>query len=268
MSNIFNFKRAANYFVHDLRTAKNNYLLQMVIFGCLPVIVLVFSQLFSLLFEGQPAHLDDASFQLLTLIVSIAGIVITFPVKQYGALTDKKYGSDWLMLPASTFEKWLSMVLMVCVVIPAVFAVLFLGSDALLAAIFPKVYPSAILSGDLGIIAGLTDELDVSFNAAGICYVNWCENILAFTLGAVIFKKSKFPKTLLAIMGIGTILTLLSLICFGTTNIDGEQIVNWFEGFSAQEIARKFNLMATVLYAVVFALLGGGLFLRLKTLKH
>ena len=273
MSNVFNIKRAANYFVHDLRAAKNNYLLQMVIFGCMPAIVFVFSQLFSMLFNGQGAHLDDGSVQIVTFIISIVCVIITFPVKQYGSLTEKRYGSDWLMLPASTFEKWLSMILVTCVALPAVFAVLFLGSDALLATIFPKLYPSAILSKDFldfltGLEAGLTDDLNIKIKATDISYINWCENILAFTLGAVIFKKAKFPKTMLAMMGVGIFVTMITMLCIGGTRMDGEELMNRFGDLSPQEIARKLNFFASALYTIVFVLLGGGLYLRLKTLKH
>ena len=272
MSSIFNLKRAGKYFLHDLDQIRNNGLMNILVIGLMPVIFFVFYNIFSVLKGLGLSRMDDG-MQVFAIMLSVLMLVVIFPIKHYGLLTDKRYGSDWLMLPASTFEKWLSVILVNCVVVPAVFAVLFLGSDALFAAIFPKVYPSAILSRDFfdfldGLRNGLTDDIGVKFNVAGILYINWCENILVFTLGAIIFKKAKFPKTLLCVMGISMLLSVILVAVCGSTHIDVEQIQSWFSDKTPEELGRAFNNMMTVIYAVLLLLLCGGLYLRLKTLKH
>lgn len=275
MSNVFNLKRAGNYFCHDLNTAKNNYLYSMLILGLMPIIIFILYELFALIFNRGQFDEIDSTFQKVMFTISVATLVITFPIKQYGRLTDKRYGSDWLMLPASTFEKWLSMVLMTCLVVPVVFLVLNLGSDWLLSVIFPNLYPDAIVSSDslgkfLNVFNGdFADETGISVNMLGACYASWCENILIVTLGAVLFKKAKFPKTLLACTGIMIVIFFLIVMFNGfDLNINDEDFERWLGADDPQVFVRRLNVFLTTIYTVIFVLLGGGLYLRLKTLKH
>lgn len=275
MSNVFNIKRAAYYFVHDLNTAKNNYLYSMLILGLMPIISFVLCQLFALIFNnGQFAEVDDA-FQTATFVICCATLLITFPIKQYGRLTDKRYGSDWLMLPASTFEKWLSIILLTCVALPVVFFALYLGSDWLMSVIFPNRYPEPLASADTlgGLVAGASasfyDDAGISINFFGACCASWIQNFLIITLGAVIFKKAKFPKTLLAWTGLMIVLVFIIAMFNGfDINIDEEDLENWLGGGDIDVFARRINALITLIYTVFFVLLGGGLYLRLKTLKH
>lgn len=275
MSNIFNIKRAASYFVHDLRTAKNNYLYSMLILGLLPIISFVIWELLVFIFNKGQFSDVDSSFQTAMFVISIATLIITFPIKQYGRLTDRRYGSDWLMLPASTFEKWLSIIVLTCVALPVVFFALYLGSDWLLSVIFPNRYPEALLSS--GMLSNMFtssssdfyEEAGVSINFLGASYASWVQNILLITLGAVIFKKAKFPKTLLAWTGLMMFIVFVIMMFNGfDININEDDLENWLGGGDVEVFARRLNTFVTFIYLVFFILIGGGLYLRLKTIKH
>ena len=57
MNNIFNIKRFCNYFLYDLRNAKNNYGLSLLILGVMPVVLYIIVQLFSLIFTQYAINL-------------------------------------------------------------------------------------------------------------------------------------------------------------------------------------------------------------------
>lgn len=268
MSNVFNIKRAANYFTHDLNTAKNNYLYSMLVIGLMPVISFILFEIFALIINGGHFVEIEKPLQNIVFGTSIMALMITFPLKQYGRLTDRRYGSDWLMLPASTFEKWVSMILVSCLIFPVVFLALYLGSDWLLSVCFPSKYPEALVTRGWmnDIVSSLSDE-GVTFNVFGASYANWVENILFITLGAVIFKRAKFPKTLLAGTGIIILIIFIIALCcgFSFTDADFEEFIG---NGDPEVFARRLNVFITIVYVFVFTVLGGGLYLRLKTLKH
>ena len=268
MNKIFNPKRAGNYFVHELSGIKNEYLSVLLVVGLMPVIFFAFAQMFSLI-GGNGFGEMGPSARFTALAVSTLILAITFPIKYYGRLTDKRFGSDYLMLPASSLEKWLSMVLVCCVALPAAFLLLFLGSDYLLSVIFLKSYPDPLLEGGLLGGSGMTGgDFPIELNFSGILYTNLCENLLIFTLGAVVFKKGKFSKTLLCIMAVGIIISIISVALFGTAHIDTGQLQALFNESNPKYFARIINSIIAVLYVIIFLILGGGLYWWIKTLKH
>ena len=107
MNNIFNFKRFVNYLRFDLRNAKNYYGLSMLVVGLLPVIVFAFSQILYWMVSKDNVSLDfGLAFRCITLCIAVAIVNLTAPPKMYGRITERRCGSDWLLIPASTFEKW------------------------------------------------------------------------------------------------------------------------------------------------------------------
>jgi len=269
MNNVFDIKRFGNYFLYDLRRAKNNYGLSLLLLGLMPVIVFAFIQFINLIRARGFADANEA-LPYMAFFVAFTVVLLGAGAKIYGFVTEKKAGTDFLMLPASTLEKWLSLVLMVCVVLPVVFGVLFFGSDALLALFFPNAYGDSLLSTGSGLsreVFGTLQEEGVSINFPAILFLSWCENILTFTLGAVCFKKAKVPKTLLCVMGVGIILSTLSVIFLGTGHIGIEEL---FENHmnNPEQAVGTINWLFSIIYIVVIGGLLGGLYYRLRTIKH
>ena len=276
MNNFFDIKRFGNYFLYDLRRAKNNYGLSLLLLGLIPVILFVAYVLLSLigiLFNGHADGIGMMSdgMKFAGVFTTLCVVLLGAGAKIYGFVTEKRAGSDFLMLPASTFEKWLSMVLVVCVVLPVVLFALQFVSDSLLALIFPNTYGSSVASfidQDFikGISAGLMDEEGLYINFPAIAFLNWCENVLAFTLGAVCFKRGKVGKTILCLFGLGVLFSTLMVLLVGNTNIDTDQFVALFD--SPDKAFSAANWILNLIYIIVIGGLLGGLYYRLRTLKQ
>lgn len=268
MNNIFNFKRFVNYLRFDLRNAKNYYGLSMLVVGLFPVIVFAFSQILYWMVSKDNVSLDfGLAFRCITLCIAVAIVNLTAPPKMYGRITERRCGSDWLLIPASTFEKWLSMLIITLVVVPVVMVVLLLISDTFLALLFPARYGEnvfSILDGqnlfriDTG--EGLVLNMVYPF------YVSWVTSGLAFLLGSVVFKRAKVAKTILVCMAIGVVFSAITMPVFQSSNMEEWlQSMDWVDPY---QIVRWFNSWINITFAVEFVLLAGGLFYRLRTIKH
>lgn len=274
MNNIFDIKRFGNYLVYDLRRAQSNYLISGLILGLLPVICFVVPQIFSFMFVGHATENFGRGYALTAAVAAMVALVFTFPVKMYGEVTEKRYGSNWLMIPASTFEKVLSMVLMTCIVAPVVIGAVFLASDGLLSLCFGKFYGSSIISTISSASRTMVSTTDgvIDFSLTGFGLSNVWGSMLAFTLGAVFFKKSKAAKTFLAILVAGSILGSVTSGLM-ISNIMGfksfvEAISNQGSIEGAAQLFSYFKAFAIVCDVLEFVLLTVGLYFRIKTLKH
>ena len=266
MNNVFDFKRFGNYFLYDLRRAKNNYAISLLVIGLLPVALFIITQFFSLITGNGVTELSDVP-KIVAIFAGIAIVMLSAGARIYGSITEKRAGSDYLMLPASTLEKWLSMVLITCLVLPVILFALLFATDSLMGLVFPTAYGDRIFQIGLG--QELTEMLNsegIYFNFPAVIILNWCENILIFVLGAVCFKKAKVAKTLLCLAIVGMVFSTLLVAVLGTSSIDPD----WFtEHFASPEKAiNAFNLFLNIFYIVVLCGLLGGLYYRLRTLKH
>jgi hypothetical protein len=267
MNNVFDFKRFGNYFLYDLRRAKNNYSISLLVIGLLPVALYIITQFFSLITGNGVTELSDVP-KIVAIFAGIAIVMLSAGAKIYGSITEKRAGSDYLMLPASTLEKWLSMVLVVCIVLPVVLFVLLFASDAVMSLFFPNTYGHRLFQMDFarGVFDGLTGDEGVYFNLPAALFLGWCESMLIFTLGAVCFKKAKVAKTLLCIMGFSMVISPLMFLVFGQTNIDNDWLVEHFS--DPDRAVSMINWTLSILYTVVIGGLLAGLYFRLRTLKH
>lgn len=271
MNNVFSPKRFGNYLLHDLKTAKDNNLYSFLIIAGLPVLMFIFIELVAIIFSKEHAFCEyNEITQILSLVFATAAAVIVFPIKQYGQITEKRYGSSWLMLPASRFEKWLSIILMTCVILPICLYVVFFGLDSLMSVIFPKYYPEALLSNGNN-FKELSEDFggaEFTMNPLGVSWMCWVESILVFTLGAVFFKKAKFPKTLLCVMAFGMIVSTICVVAFGHDLQNLESWMDRFTDYSPEEAIKRAKTTLYISYSIFIIILGGGIYLRTAKIKH
>ena len=200
--------------------------------------------------------------------IVIAGLM--FPIKAYGEITDKKSGSNFLMVPASTFEKWLSSSLMTLVIVPLALLVLLLGVDFVLGLLLPRHYGEALLLQEwfrpiICIPASLTElSADITLNVGLIFWVSWATSVLCFLLGAVIFKKSKIAKTILAIMIISM---LLSMLAAPFANMMPGLMESMQLG-DAEKVMRGFWNAVWIIDGAEIAIFLAVYYFRLRTIKH
>ena len=292
-NNIFNFKRFGKYFVSDLRTGVANYGLSLLALTVITPLALecltgVFNMILELTWEGAGFGMRVGTF-----CVAMFCILVTMPTKCYGKITDKQYGAFWLMLPASRLEKFISMLLICCIIAPVIGVAVYLGVDALICAIDPTC--------NQNIVAGSIDtmnELALRFNFGdvhvdvaqedlmmvenGLKFLKQITNpwlyvdealcaSLPFLLGAICFKKGKIVKTFLA-------MTVLSI---GMSMFAGPIMMafSWdFMTAANEEEAMKIMFESGFYDKLIWldivgdALLYGGIIVaiwfRIKTLKH
>lgn len=290
---IFNFNRFGKYFVSDLRTCAANYGLSLLTLAVLTPLALecitgVFNMILGLTWEGAGIGMRAGIFG-----VAMFCMIVTMPSKCYGRLTDKQYGSFWLMLPASRLEKFISMMLICCIVAPFISICMYLGIDAVLCAI-DHTCGENIIAGALNMMDEFTTfkmnlggtDIEISEE-----YIMMYENAskfidqvtnpwlyvdellcasLPFVLGAICFKKGKIVKTFLALTALSTAASMLATpIMMGymsdlmTASKDEVMKMMFESGF--------YNSLIWMDIVGDFILYGGmtvAVWFRLKTLKH
>lgn len=276
MSNTFNIGRFWKYFKWDLRNAKNNFGLSLLIAASLPVIIFFIAEFCALVFGGHFIETGLAN-QFGALFVGLTIVMLVMPVKVYGGLTDKRQGSDWLMIPASSLEKSLSMILMGCIVAPVCFLAVFHAWDFLLSWLFPNHYGEALLTRmpllDLANFADLEDAegFDPSFfnfNMPLAIIMSWFQNILIFTLGAICFKKSKSAKTILVYFAFSMLCSTIVTTILGVS-AGNFAISTWnMDNMDISETVSTAMHVGWVISSVFLAGLIFAVYSRVRTLRH
>lgn len=289
-NDIFDFKRFGNYFVTDIKNAIANYGWSM--------IILILSGLIAYIVIGLLSTIATYSWQdilngvgvewvhtdvygrLTIMLIAFTILSFTAPTKCYGGLTDKNIGSDFILLPASRLEKFISMILMCCIVIPTVFLAGYLVVDSLICSVCPEA--------GKGIIAGISnavneilaeEEIPVEIidriNLASAIDDTWMI-FLFFLLGALVFKKSKAIKTFLVGYGITVVISIVVIIEIVAHSADIDTFFDTFAiGKTDEELGMallgymdKIILFDTIFDITINALLLTGIWFKLKTLKH
>ena len=289
-NDIFDFKRFGNYFVTDIKNAIANYGWSMIIlifFGLISFIIAglintIFAYNWEDILNGgsiEWVHANVAS-RIGSMVGAATILIFTAPAKCYGGLTDKNIGSDFLLLPASRLEKFISMILICCIVIPIVFIMGYLLIDCLICMVCPET-GNSIISEVTSTLNLILVEGDVP--AELIDRIKWTSAIddtwmifLFFLLGALVFKKSKAIKTFLVGYGIIILISIVGIIVIVAHSADIDTFFDTFGiGKTEEELEMallgymdKIMLFDTIFDITINALLLTGIWFKLKTLKH
>lgn len=292
-NDIFNFRRFGKYFTTDLRTCWANYGLSLLTITLLsPLALYVVTTAFNLMIRGTWDG-PDLGLRVFVFAVALFCMVVTMPVKCYGKITEKQYGSFWLTLPASKLEKFISMFLMTCIIVPVAGVALYLGLDALIC-LADKTCGTSLAAGAVELVRNMGDLSHLTLNlpderitiedAAAIqeiikeisnpwMYLDEIFGItLPFLLGAVYFKSGKTAKTIIALFVISTAVSILTAPLMSNwaseivsnANGDVHQIVEIFNNSLFKNLALIDTVSDTIFNLAVMA----GIWFRIKTLKH
>jgi len=268
MNEKFDFSRFRKYLFHDLKSAAGSFTLSLLVCGCVPLIIVAVTFILSVVSGDGTSFVVSNSMRLLFIFLSCMVCAISFPMKHYGKLTEKRYGSDWLMVPASSLEKFISMLLLSCAVLPLCLFALMVITDGLVC-LLTDVYDEPILRLVYG-SSGLLPLKRLFPNIGMAFHLEFCGWILMFTLGAILFKKSKTAKTIAAYLGVVVLFIAILLLVVGSgfTSING--IEGFQDYFDIDEVSAKFWLRFAIIsfYTVFFALMDIGIYFRIKTLSH
>lgn len=260
---IFNGQRFCNWFKYDLKqmwrsqmkAALGIGLSGLILYAIVISFNLVVHQVWSGPSEGSRITLLIVAFLLLELRQA----------KTYGFLTEKSKGSAWLMAPASTLEKWTGMMIMTLIVIPVLFIVAFFGVDWLLCTVDHTMGVS-LLDNLVDGISKYKIMLESGSFAVGMGSIVWlliasfCVNFLYFLLCGIVFKKNKVIWGLAIMFAVSMLFSLI-----GQAALDVEETSRqMLAGSAPAEFVNRVAAISTVITAG----LAGGVFYRLKTIKH
>ena len=292
-NDIFNFRRFGKYFTTDFKTCWANYGLSLLTISLLSplvlyVIIVTINQIMHNTWDGP-----DIGLRVFAFAVAMICMVVTMPVKCYGKITEKQYGSFWLTLPASRLEKFISMILMTCIIVPVSGALLYLGLDALICA-FDHTCGQNLFAGGTELLQRMGEAKDVTLNLIDesitiedatlaqeiVRQMNnpwmYIDEIFCFTLpfllGAVFFRNGKTVKTFIALFAISTvtgmicspIMTNWVMEMFNNLNEDPDAILQMFNN----KLFKNLVLIDTVTDTVTNLALMASIWFRIKTLKH
>jgi hypothetical protein len=288
MNNIFNFRRFGKYFTSDIRCCAANYGLSMLLISMMGLIIYAGTIFMGLIFKGQWGG-PELGFRVFTFLVCLAVFTFTMPVKCYGRISEKRFGTQWILIPASSLEKSLSMILLNAIVMPVVMCAVYFGVDAILCGLDSTC--GASIAGslktliDIFLEISLATQSDLSEYPALAHFVKqvscpWLyaddiiQMFLITLLGTILFKKGKSAKTILFYVAITTVLGLsvtpiMSAFFkeFASMNFtaDTPEAMNHIFGMG---VFRHVALFDTLSDTLINLGLIAGIYFRVKTLKH
>ena len=290
---IFNFSRFGRYFVSDLKTCAANYGLSMLTTTILLPLALYIVKVALHALAYSTWDGPELGLRIFCFGLALVFIVTMMPVKCYGKLTDKQYGSFWITLPASRLEKFLCMFIMTCIVAPLIGISVFMGMDALMCAIDPTCGKSLIVAAKdlLSMIADMGNlKMSVGFESIPVedrdVMVRLLENFtspwlyvdeilgisLPFLLGAIYFKKNKIAMTCLALFAFSMAISLLTApLAAGLAN---EIMANSIDNpdvaleLLSDKYFKHMVLIDIISDTVMNIALIACIWFRIKTLKH
>ena len=289
----FNLDRFWRYFKSDFDAFISRYGITLLVLSTLGLSLDVVLGLFTLTSSGTWQGLAGPMRGSL-FFVTAAMVLIGAPAKLYGYVTDKKEGSAFLLLPVSTFEKYISMILITCIVVPLMYFMIYFGLDVMICMFDPtcgtSLFSFIFYSDDLNMFnseslsamaewSEFVEKFKVLFNPA--LYIDdIIGTTLMFLLGAHIFKTSKTGKTLGSIILISIAIQIVITPILAITGLNAFRELSNMDMtmFSAEQFKSTFpfyswvglhlGLVDTLSDIFVNCLLLLFVWLRLKRMKH
>ncbi len=286
MNNTFNIQRFGKILKHDGLNFFPNFILSLAILWAIPVVIYLFTALMPT--DGTKQIYDAMSrVNVIDALLKIA--IIIAPAILYKTCNDSRKGIGYAMLPASTLEKFLSMVIFCVIVTPIVYIAGALAIDSILAIIngpydgfalsmyFDKFSQIEYSFEQHGTKVMLDDALPIFINNLSPAFMRVLSilGILMlssiFMFGNMIFKKRKTGK----MIGILIILFIIFMIIFINYVANNEALANYFEQINEDNVSefiiRLIRIMMNVaLYTeiIVSTLLLWGTYRKIKTQKY
>ena len=267
---VFNGQRFWSYFKYDLTQMWRNHVKAAILIGFSGLILYILGIGFNAVFNKVWAAPGFGSRVVVFLLACFA--LELYQTRTYGYLTERRKGAAWLMIPASGFEKWLSMILMTLVVIPVAFLGTYALIDAILATIDPT-YGQLLIGAAKTAVANAQESLAVANSEysttwnlgvmAAPAIMGYICNFLYFLLCGISFRRNKilwaFIILFVASIALSTVMTTLGL---QTSMYDFDDMAE------AEAFIRSILGWSTVASAVLSLGFAGGIYYRIKTLKH
>ena len=223
MNKILNFKRLSSLISKEL---SENYSKILVLLG-ISISVSIIGWLFTLFTSSE--HGISVLSRTSTIQVIIAVVFFILPYTFYNHLNHRKNGIESTMLPASTLEKYLSMILISVVIIPLSIFVSCVIVVYIIAIVTPDIYPGYLFGNDSTNFLNSQPAFDI------ISSIFVMSGIALF--GNLLFRKNKILKTVLSLFVINMGILILGIILI-------KNGVNLFEfaGFQKTAVGNGFAI--------------------------
>ena len=263
---VFNGQRFWNWLKYDMKQMWRNQMKAALGIGFSGLIFYALAIMFNLVANHVWQGPNGAGRALVFVFALVA--LQLYQTKTYGFLTDKSKGSAWLMAPASTLEKWVSMMIMTLIVIPVLFFVVFLGTDWLITLVDHTGGKSLLfsLSGVLSEISNATRNSEVDFSMGTVVWFflsSFCVNFLYFLLSGLVFKKHKILYAIAITFALSMVFSLIFGQALGAYGNDAVELFT-----SGSETAQTTVYVYAAISTVIALCLAGANYYRLKTIKH
>ena len=256
MDDIFNFRRFGKYFLSDLTRLYSDNWLKILCFGLIPVFAAVLSLMFSLIGNYGYSYAGIGTRETFWSI-SVVIFSIWLPAACFGYVTEKRAGGNFILVPASTFEKTASMIINTAVTIPAAFIAIYMASDFLCTIVSGEgIRESLAVHISQGrffsiAMAGMTGRMLLSVHAG----------ILFFLLGAIFFRKGKISKSILVLFGLSIIILFAAFFVLkDIANMSAEEL-----DMIAETDFRTWATVLAVLQIIVFYIL---IYFRVRKIQY
>ena len=267
---VFSAPRFWSYFKYDLTQMGRGHVKAAVGIGLMGLIFYVLYTAVHLITSDGQWHAPTLSARMFVFGLACFAFLL-YQTRTYGYLTERRRGSAWLLLPASSFEKWLSMLILTLVVIPLLFLGAYMLVDSLIAWLDPTA-GEPILTTAANSIKNLASEMALvnedyltSWNLGAFASISiaWgVANLLFFLLCGICFKMNKILGAFCVIFAAGLLTSLVGLV-LPSVDFAG------YEDPAQAEIAIRNSLKwGTAGVWILSALLAGAVFYRIKTLKY
>lgn len=191
MNNTFDFKRFGQVVALDWKHYLRRNGISMIVWMCLPVVLWITSLVFGIDIEAGTRAGFIAAFIFATVILA--------PSRVYGNANLSRQGVSFAMLPATSLEKYLSMILYCSILTPLACGFGCWAVDTLMTLLPFGGFKQFITIPD-------TTALGKAILTAGLFYLLFSSY---FLFGNMIFKKRKTGKTLAWLLLIHFVVTLL-----------------------------------------------------------
>ena len=286
-NDIFNMNRMGRYLVTDIKNAIARYGVSFLVMATVSLTAYLLVGFFTTIVGAGWYSLEVVPRSVI-LGITLVVLTLSAPAKIYGFITDKKEGSSFLMVPASSLEKTLSMIIVCCVVVPFAFFAVYLSLDQILCLIDNRCGDSLIIAINNGqtFMTDLFQKASLetnnvipdysSFTSPWLYADDLAEGFLIFLLGALLFKSSKPAKTVGCLILISIALSMIATPIFhgvmerfkeaAANNVSPEQLFEMFPFLSWS--LKHAVLMDCISDTIVNIGLSVAIYFRVRKIKH
>lgn len=183
MKEIFDINRFYKTVRNDLNTNGRRYFIALLIFMAIMPLYL----LLRFILGGGPISINT---RIISFVILAFILIFLAPFSLYKDANHRKRGLDFIMLPASGLEKFLSMFLICSIILPVTLIISYLFVDTILVAIPNRFYKDYIFSADLISWDNIRGFLSIILiQSTALC-------------GNMLFRKNKVTKTILSFIAI------------------------------------------------------------------